>query len=74
MSTQAAASAPVAPASTTHTLSRERRFETRAGLLAILAELTRTHSTGVLRLDISQGTVGAITFEERQRLASVDSK
>lgn len=70
MSPQATATAPAI--ATLHHLVRERRFETRAGLLAILAELARTHSTGVLRLDISQGTVGAITFEERTRLASVD--
>ena len=58
--------------STSHSLVRERRFSTTAGLLSILAELHRTHATGVLRIDISQGGVGAITFEERTRLTSIE--
>jgi hypothetical protein len=63
--------APAAPASTAHTLTRERRFDPRDGLYAILLALHESRATGRLCIDMSQGSVGGVSFEERQKLASV---
>lgn len=71
MSVHPPAIVPAAPAATSHALVRERRFNPRDGLYAILLALHESRATGRLCIDMTQGSVGGVSFEERQRLQSV---
>jgi hypothetical protein len=49
---------------------RERTYHRDSDISYILGLLRTTAATGTLRIDLSQGGVGAIRFEERQRITT----
>jgi hypothetical protein len=51
---------------------RERRFSTQSELDRIVQQLRDAHATGTLSVHFSQGGVGDITFQERQRIQGQD--
>jgi len=46
---------------------RERRFAPDADLAKIDAEISRTHATGTLLIDYSNGGIGSIRFREEKK-------
>jgi len=46
---------------------RERRFAPDADLAKIDAEIARTHATGTLLIDYSNGGIGSIRFREEKK-------
>jgi hypothetical protein len=61
-------SAQLNPLSDDTHVVRERRFSSRAELEGIVQQLRDSNATGTLSVHFSQGGIGDITFQERQRI------
>ena len=60
-------SAPTRHVSESQHMVRERRFAPDADLAKIDAEIARTHATGTLLIDYSNGGIGSIRFREEKK-------
>ena len=60
--------APSETASESHSVVRERTFDNGMDIDYLLGLLRNQRVTGTLRIDLSQGGIGGIRLEERQKL------
>jgi hypothetical protein len=56
------------PPAESHQLVRERNFNTCMDTETILALLHLEHATGTLIVNMTQGSVGSVTFREQHRI------
>ena len=61
---------PVTHSSESHHIVRELSFPADTPITGILANLQADRVTGTLTLNISQGSVGTITFHAKQKIVA----